>query len=54
MLDGLTGSSHVHRVGQVSPSQAGIGGLGLEHLVRQEADLSGDVIILSPQVVEKY
>ena len=46
VLDGLPGSGHVHRVGQIRPPQAGVGGLRLEHLVRQEADLPGDVVVL--------
>ncbi len=46
VLDGLTWAGHVHGVGQVRPAQAGVVGLRLEHLVRQEAHLARNVVIL--------
>lgn len=46
VLDCLPGSCHVHGVGQVCPSQAGVGHLVLQHLVGPEADITWDVVIL--------
>ena len=46
MLDGLTRASHMHRVGEVSPSKLGVGNLVLEHLVGLVADCAGDIVIL--------
>mmetsp|Transcript_22925 Transcript_22925/g.43643 ORF Transcript_22925/g.43643 Transcript_22925/m.43643 type:complete len:264 (+) Transcript_22925:71-862(+) len=46
VLDGFTGSCHVHGVRQVGPENLGVGRLLLQHLVRLVAHCTGDVISL--------
>mmetsp|Transcript_37207 Transcript_37207/g.51638 ORF Transcript_37207/g.51638 Transcript_37207/m.51638 type:complete len:266 (+) Transcript_37207:435-1232(+) len=47
VLNGLTRSSHVHGVGQVSPADGVVVELLLQHLVSPEAGDAWDVVILS-------
>ncbi len=46
MLDRLARPRHVHRVGQVGPAQARVGGLVLQDLVGAVAHDAGDVVVL--------
>ena len=46
MLQRLTRPSHVHRIGQVSPADAGVVHLSGQTLVSLEANRAGDVVVL--------